>query len=247
MGTKSKSVEDTSALLFSVVLPIYNERGNLPRLFDELAEVMEKIGQYEVLCVDDGSTDSSRDFIKYYLQKHPQFKAICLAFNQGQSAALYAGFLKARGKYIITMDSDLQNDPADLLYMVGHLSQFDMVVGWRRNRQDSFMTKSASRIANYIRNKLSRETIKDTGCSLRIMKNSMLQNITMFDGGHRFLPTLMKMEGAKVIEVSVSHRQRLAGVSKYGIRDRAWCGFIDLLGVRWLQKRRIHLEVNGDE
>ena len=132
------------------------------------------------------------------------------------------------------MDSDLQNNPADIINMIPYLSEYDMVTGWRKNRHDTWWRKFCSRFANGVRNRLSRETIKDTGCSLKIMKSSVLKNIQIYKGMHRFLPTLMKMEGARVIEVPVSHRPRTKGVSKYGTWDRAFSGLRDLLAVRWI-------------
>lgn len=235
-------------LTYSVVLPIYNERNNLPRLFEEISTVMDSLSEpYEVICVDDCSTDESRSFIEEHQASHPAFKLISFSRNSGQSAALYAGFLKSGGEYVITLDADLQNDPADIVTLIDYLSQYDMVSGWRRERHDAWITRISSRIANTIRNKLSRENINDTGCSLKIMKRSYLERIKMFKGMHRFLPTLMKMEGARVIEIPVSHRPRTAGKSNYGVWDRAFSGLRDLLAVRWMQDRFIQFDIKEEE
>lgn len=235
-------------LKYSVVLPIYNERANLPQLFKEISTAMQSLAEpFEVICIDDCSTDQSRSFISEYMVSHPAFTLVSFRKNSGQSAALTAGFLAAKGEYVITMDADLQNDPADIVAMTRYLANYDMVSGWRRKRHDSGITKISSKIANTVRNKLSRENIRDTGCSLKIMKRSFLARIKMFKGMHRFLPTLMKMEGAKVLEVPVSHRPRIAGNSNYGVWDRAFSGLRDLLAVRWMQDRFIQLDVIDSE
>ncbi len=230
-------------ITFSVVLPIYNERENLPQLFQEIQMVMDRIGEpYEVICVDDASTDETPVYLKEFTAKHENFRWYRFRHNCGQSTALAAGFQQAAGEYVITLDSDLQNNPEDLLDMVPYLKDYDMVTGWRKQRQDTWLKLVSSHIANAIRNWLSRETIRDTGCSLKIMKRSYLQRIKMFQGMHRFLPTLMKMEGARVIEIPVSHRPRIAGTSHYGTWDRAFSGLRDLLAVRWMQDRFISYE-----
>ena len=237
-----------SPIKFSVVLPIYNEIENLPQLFEEISTVMRQTAAtYEIICINDGSTDHSPAYIQKFGRDHPEFKLINFRKNQGQSAALSAGFLKAAGEYIITMDADLQNDPADIIKLIDYLSRYDMVTGWRTKRHDTWLTRISSKIANSMRNKLSRENIHDTGCSLKIMKKTFLHRIKMFKGMHRFLPTLMKMEGAKVIEVPVSHRPRTRGISNYGVWNRAFSGLRDLLAVRWMQDRFIHLDITEEE
>lgn len=236
---------NASDIRYSMVLPIYNEEPNLGRLFDEIVAVMKDIGAgYEVICVDDGSTDNSRAVIRQLSARHPAFRLVGLSRRQGQSAAMYAGFARAKGEIIITMDADLQNDPADIPQLLASLAGCDMVCGWRRKRQDRWLTRIASRIANQVRNRLTRESITDTGCSLKVMRASYLKKVRPFVGMHRFLPTLMRLEGARVMEVAVSHRPRLAGVSKYGIWDRAFSGLRDVLAVRWLQDRHLDCEVD---
>ncbi len=234
-------------IIYSIVLPIYNEAENLPQLFREIETVMTELKQlYEVICVDDGSRDDSTNIIREHLKINEAFRMIRFDGNFGQSAALAAGFEAACGDYVITMDSDLQNDPGDLTKMVPHLKNYDMITGWRQTRRDTWLKRISSKIANGIRNKLSRETIQDTGCSLKIMKTFYLKKIKMFKGMHRFLPTLMKMEGASVLEIPVSHRSRNAGVSNYGTWDRALSGLRDLLVVRWMQDRFIHYKIKED-
>ncbi len=233
---------------YSFVIPVYNEQDNIAPLEAEISDVIQKIGQpCEVLWVDDGSTDKSAEAIRSVMNCGFDSRLIRFDRNYGQSAALHAGFQNAAGRYVITLDSDLQNDPADILKMIPYLEQYDMVTGWRRSRHDSRWKKFCSWFANGVRNRLSRETIKDTGCSLKIMKTRYLKRIKMFKGLHRFLPTLMKMEGASVIEVPVTHRPRLKGASKYGTWDRAFSGLRDLLAVRWMQDRLLKYHIIEDE
>ena len=243
-----QSFKDKPSIRFSVVLPIYNEIENLPQLFEEISTVMRQTAAtYEIICINDGSTDHSPLYIQKFSRDYPEFKLINFSKNQGQSAALYAGFLEAAGQYVITMDADLQNDPADIAKLIEHLPRYNMVTGWRTKRHDTWLTRISSTIANSIRNKLSRENIHDTGCSLKIMEKTYLDRIKMFKGMHRFLPTLMKMEGAKVIEVPVNHRPRTRGTSNYGVWDRAFSGLRDLLAVRWMQDRFIHPDKTEEE
>jgi glycosyltransferase involved in cell wall biosynthesis len=229
---------------FSFVIPVFNEADNLVALNNELRAVISRLEEpCEVIWVDDGSADSGLSIIKTFAESDPNCRYLAFEKNRGQSAALAAGFCAAEGRYVITMDSDLQNNPMDILEMVPYLAEYDMVTGWRKNRHDTRWKKFSSWFANSVRNHLSRETIHDTGCSLKIMKTEYLKNIRMYKGMHRFLPTLMRMEGAKVKEVPVSHRPRTRGVSKYGTWDRAFSGLRDLLVVRWMQDRKISYEI----
>ena len=166
--------------------------------------------------------------------------------NQGQSAAFAAGFRHARGEIIATLDADLQNDPADLPRMLAELEGCDVVCGVRTDRHDSFVRRASSRIANGVRNRLTGESITDVGCSLRVMRARHARRVQMFDGMHRFLPTLLRMEGARITEVPVSHRPRLRGVSKYGIQNRLWRALADLFAVRWMQRRWIDREAAAE-
>ncbi|NQU68596.1 MAG: glycosyltransferase family 2 protein [Candidatus Marinimicrobia bacterium] len=231
-------------MLYSIVIPVYNEQENLPTLLTEVTAVMQKVNEpYEVILIDDGSTDGSFHIMTSSASMDPHIHPFRLSQNSGQSAALAAGFQLAKGKYVITMDSDLQNDPADIGKMTPFLQTYDMVTGWRQKRNDTWLKRVSSRFANTVRNTLSRENITDTGCSLKIMDRQYLSKIKMFKGMHRFLPTLMKMEGASVIEIPVNHRSRVAGDSKYGTWDRAFSGLRDLLVVRWMQDRFIKISL----
>ena len=228
----------------SFVIPVYNEEDNIERLFDELSRVAMELPQpYEMVLVDDCSTDRSLEIIRGFATRHPQVRYLSFAVNCGQSAALYAGFQHATGDIIITMDADLQNDPADIPKLLGYLGEYDMVNGWRADRQDTLSKKIGSRIGNYVRNKLTWEAIHDTGCSLKVMRASMLKRIRMFRGLHRFLPTLMRLEGARVIEVPVHHRPRVYGESKYNNLRRGIEGFYDVIAVRWMIKRHLTIRI----
>ena len=228
----------------SVVIPIYNERENLVPLEEKLNETLAGLNlDYEVVLVDDGSRDGSAELIGK-LQKHnSRLRLIRFAENSGQSAAFMAGFRAANGRIIVTMDADLQNDPADIPLLLDKIGQFDVVCGWRHERNDPWIKKISSKVANAVRNQLSQETITDTGCSLKAFRRDCVAPLVLFNGMHRFFPTLMKMEGFTVTEVKVRHHCRLHGQSKYNIRNRLWSSWNDLLGVRWLKKRRLNYHV----
>jgi len=225
----------------SLIIPVYNEEENLQDLYSEIARSLSGLScAWELLLVDDGSTDSSLAVIRALAGADERVRFLSFAKNCGQSAAFAAGFHFADGDVVVTLDADLQNDPADIPAMLDvYVQGVDMVIGWRAKRQDSAIKRYASRLANWVRNRISRETVRDTGCSLKVMRAELVKRIPMFTGMHRFLPTLMKLEGAKVAEVRVNHRPRSKGVSKYGIWDRAWSAAYDLLAVRWMQKRHI--------
>ena len=229
----------------SIVIPVYNEEENLPRLFTEIARAMRPHPRsWEVVFVDDGSSDRSLAMLKGLAQDNPEVRYLAFTTNRGQSAAFCAGFDHAAHPIVVTLDADLQNDPADIPAMLTLFDQgFDMAIGWRRKRQDSLSKRIASKIGNAIRNRLTRESVRDTGCSLKVMRRDMLLKIPRFKGMHRYLPTLMKLEGARVAEAPVNHRERHSGVSKYSNWQRALVGVRDLMGVRWLQDRHFGYEI----
>jgi len=228
----------------SVVVPVFNEEESLSILVPKLVEVLGSLGlPYEMVFVDDGSRDGSRRILREMASKYPSLRIIGFRENRGLSTALYAGMKEARGGKIVTLDSDLQNDPADIPRLMAYLDRYDMATGWRQKREDPWLKRISSKIANSIRNRLSGEAIKDSACTLRAFKKECVQNIPVFNGMHRFLSTLVKMEGYRMIEVPVVHHPRKFGESKYNIRNRMVRSFIDLLGVRWMKKRRIHYEI----
>lgn len=227
----------------SFVIPVYNEEGNLRPLCEEIRAVAAQLPcEWEILFVNDGSSDRSLDVIQELSRSAPELRCLSLRRNMGQSAALWAGFQHAAGDVIVTMDADLQNDPADLPAMLRHYGEYQMVTGWRFNRNDTLSKRIGSRIGNAVRNTLTWENIHDTGCSLKVMNAAMAKRIKMYKGLHRFLPTLMRLEGARVLEVKVNHRQRHAGVSKYTNLRRGIEGLYDVVAVRWMIKRHLDLE-----
>jgi glycosyltransferase involved in cell wall biosynthesis len=228
----------------SIVIPVYNEEKNLEILISELQEAVNGSDQtYEVIFVNDGSLDSSGEIIRSLARQYSEVKGIHLKENYGQTAAFDAGFKRARGNIIVTMDSDLQNDPKDILLLIAHLNDCDAVIGWRERRRDHIVKRVSSRIANWLRNKLSGDSIIDTGCSLKAFNSQCINKISLYRGMHRFMPTLLRMEGYRVLEVKVSHRPRLHGKTKYGIKNRILVGFEDLLAVRWMKKRKLNYEI----
>lgn len=232
--------------MISIVIPVYNEEKNLPLLAKGIFSVMSNLGEkFEVILVDDGSTDKSLAVMQDLRNSYPQIRIIKFERNCGQTAAFDCGFKAVKGDIIVTLDADLQNDPNDIPRMVEKLKDCDMVYGWRRKRQDPLMKLISSKIANYIRNKLSGEDIKDTGCSLKAYKKDCLNTLKLYTGMHRFLPTLVKLEGFKVAELEVSHHPRRYGKSKYNVRKRLVWPFLDLLAVTWMKKR--HLRYKWEE
>jgi len=228
----------------SVIIPVYNEEENINILLGELTGVMKGMKKdYEVILVDDGSTDRSFQVMEEMARKDRRITVIRFKRNAGQTAAFDAGFKQARGEIVITLDADLQNDPKDIPFLLEKIKDNDMVCGVRTKRMDSWIKLISSKIANYVRNRLSDEEVSDTGCSLKAYRKEYLTRIKLFNGMHRFFPTLMKMEGAKVAEVPVHHRPRRFGKSKYNIRNRLFRSFIDLLAVRWMKKRRLTYEI----
>lgn len=224
----------------SLVIPVYNEEENLPVLAAEIRSALEPLGlPYEVLYVDDGSTDGSLQVLLELAREDPRTRIVRQRRNNGQSAALDAGFRHARGDVVVTLDADLQNDPADIPRLLDRLDGFDVVSGVRARRRDNWVRRVSSKIANGIRNRVTHEAVTDVGCTLRAIRAEYLRRIPVFNGMHRFLPTLLRMEGARVTEVPVNHRPRLHGQPKYNIRNRIFRALADLFGVRWLQTRWI--------
>jgi dolichol-phosphate mannosyltransferase len=231
----------------SVVIPVYNEEENLPLLWAELRGILEDMRvSFEVLLVDDGSRDRSAEIIRELAASDARVRLVKLKTNAGETAATDAGLKCARGRWIVTMDADLQNDPRDIPMLVGHLAQWDAVTGWRVKRHDSLTRRVSSRVANGIRNALSEEDIRDSGCTFRAFRRECLRGLVLYRGLHRFIPTLLAMRGCRVVEVPVNHRPRRFGESKYGILNRAFVAFVDLLVVRWMKTRILRYDVAED-
>ena len=222
----------------SVVIPFRDEAESLPILYRELAAVIDGLGiECEMIFVDDESRDDGVSLLLGIAGGDERFRLISVSPHSGQSAALEAGFRAARGEWIATLDADLQNDPADLPRLLAEIEGADCVNGIRLDRQDLFMKRIASRVANSIRRRILGDSVEDVGCSLRVMRAKYLARIKLFRGSHRFLPILLAFEGARVVEVSVSHRPRLHGKSKYAIADRLFEALLDLCAVAWMKKR----------
>jgi len=238
------SIEQNEQIEISAVVPVYNEEGNLPVLIPALVEVLKNLGRsYEMIFVDDGSSDESRRILKEMASEHASLRILRFKENRGLSTALVAGMREARGEIIVTLDSDLQNDPADIPRLLEYLDRYDMATGWRQKREDKWLKKISSKIGNLVRNWVSGENIQDSACTLRAFKKECIQEIPVFNGMHRFLSTLVKMRGFGIIEVPVAHHPRRFGKSKYNIRNRMVRSFIDLLAVRWMKRRTIHYEI----
>jgi glycosyltransferase involved in cell wall biosynthesis len=233
----------------SVVIPVYNEEENLPLLWEELRGVLDGLRlRFEVVFVDDGSRDRSAEIIRGFREGDPRARLVRLKANAGETAATDAGFKAARGAWVVVMDADLQNDPHDIPALLGHLDQWDAVTGWRvkRGEGDGWPRRLSSRVANRARNRLSDETIQDSGCTFRAFRRECLRGLVLYRGFHRFIPTLLKMRGYRVLEVPVNHRPRRFGRSKYGVWNRAFVAFADLLVVRWMKSRLLRYEVAED-
>jgi len=231
----------------SLVIPCYNEEGNLRALAAAIREAVDPLKvPYEIIITDDCSTDNSWSLLKELATTDPRIRVQRFAFNCGESAASWAGLQAARGQYLVTLDADLQNDPRDLPKFLEALKQYDCVCGTRvdtRGRGDNFIRIASSRIANAVRNKLSGEQISDAGCTYRAFRRECLNNLKFFKGMHRFLPTLFKIEGHSVTEIPVTNNPRFAGQSHYGVWNRLFASFYDLLAVRWMKKRMLKYQI----
>ena len=238
---------DPVAPLLSVVVPAFNEQGNLGPLTAAIARAVEPLAlTWEVVVADDCSRDESWQVLAQLGAVDPRIRGVRLARNSGQSAALWAGIKAARGRFVATMDADLQNVPADLPLMLAALEKCDCVCGTRvatRKHGDSAVRRLASRLANGVRNWITRESVSDSGCCYRIFRRECVQDLKFFKGMHRFLPTLIRMEGWTVAEVPITHHPRLSGRSHYGLWDRLLASSYDLLAVRWMQKRMVAYRV----
>ncbi|MDX2437926.1 MAG: glycosyltransferase family 2 protein [Acidobacteriota bacterium] len=230
----------------SVVVPIYNEIGSVDPLVERVRGALEPMGlSWELLAVDDGSTDGTGERLDELAAADERIKVLHFVANCGQSAGLDAGFKHAGGRLIALLDADLQTYPEDLPKLIEVLEseQVDAVVGIRAERHDTGWKRFSSLFANGVRNRLTREDIQDTGCPIKVFRAEAIRQVKILTGMHRFLPTLLRMEGFTVVQVPVRHAERVAGTSKYGTWDRAFSGLRDALGVRWMQDRRMKWKV----
>ncbi len=235
--------------MVSVVLPIYEERESLASLVDRIAQVLHET-PHEIVAVDDGSQDGSRAALAELARGRERLRVLALDRHRGQSAALLAGFAAARGDVVVTMDADGQNDPQDIPALLALLAQDRRVsaaVGYRTGRADSRWKRLQSGVANRVRDWITGDRVRDTGCSLRAIRREALTSLPRFDGMHRFLPTLIRQQGGVVVEIPVRHHGRRYGRSKYGMWNRVFRGLRDAFGVRWLGRRALHHSVQEDD
>jgi len=223
----------------SVVIPVFNEEENVPILQSELRAALAGL-DYEIVFVDDGSTDRSAERI----ERLSNVRIVRFEKNAGQSAALYAGLRTARGQTIVMIDSDLQNDPADIPRLLAEISHgADLVCGYRAKRKDTFTKRLTSRIANFVRSRFTKDYVRDTGCTLKAMRRECADAIVPFKGMHRFIPALVRGAGYRLVEIPVNHRPRRFGQTKYGFGSRAIRATTDMFGVRWLLSRRLNYKI----
>ncbi|MBS0659941.1 MAG: glycosyltransferase family 2 protein [Verrucomicrobia bacterium] len=229
-----------TALRFSVVIPFYNEEGNAADLLGEVARALDALGgSGEVLMVNDCSRDGTAAVLDAQAARDPRFRAIHAPRNAGQAASLYRGFLQAQGEYLVTMDGDGQNDPADLPRLFEELQRTgaDMIVGIRAARRDSALRKTMSRVANAVRQRILRDGCTDSGCALKIFRREVAQAFIPLKTLYSFLPALAVQGGYRVVQAPVAHRERRAGVSSYGLWVMLWRPLVDLLGMWWFTRR----------
>ena len=232
----------------SVVVPVHNEAENIKPLVEEILGALKGFVTFEILYVDDYSTDNSHEILKTLTANLIEFRAIRHLKRSGQSAAIFSGVQAADAPLVVTLDGDGQNDPADILALFDVYHNYAgkdgqlMVSGWRKDRRDSWGKRLSSHIANAVRSRLLSDQTQDTGCGLKIFRREDFLRLPAFDHMHRFLPALMLRAGGRVMFQEVNHRPRQHGRSNYGTFDRLWVGILDLFGVVWLNRRRINAE-----
>lgn len=235
-----------------MVIPIKDERDNLGPLTDQLLQVLgarreSQTASFEILFVDDGSVDGSSPVLDQLAKQHDPVSVLHFDKNYGKTAALDAGFERARGQVIIIMDGDLQTKPEDIETLLPHLAQYDLVCGRRAVRSDHLIRKISSRIGNVVRNAVTHDGMHDTGCGFMIFRRAVIEKLQLFEGMHRFFPALALMHGFTVTEVPVPHYPRLHGVAKYGVGNRLFKSLYDLMAVRWMQSRCLRYRIRQDQ
>jgi len=236
----------------SVVVPVFNEAENIAPLLAEIEAALAPSGmEFEIVYVDDGSRDETPRVLAEARARSPRLRVVRLRRNCGQSTAIREGVRAARGRLVVTLDGDGQNDPADIPRLLAALpkgaERLPLVAGLRRKRRDNWLRRVSSRIANGLRSRLLRDGTPDTGCSLKLFERATFLELPFFDHMHRFLPALFRRQGLDVVMVDVGHRPRARGVSKYGVMNRLWVGIVDLFGVMWLQRRTTSPEIANEE
>lgn len=232
----------------SVIAPVYNEKENIKRFIEKTEQSLKKrFDSYEIILIDDGSTDGSREILDREAERNGHVKAYHFTKNNGQTAALAAGFKLCTGDLVVTMDSDLQTDPDDIYVLLAYISEYDMVNGRRATREDGVKRKLSSLIGNGMRNLITGDDIQDTGCPLKLFRKKVVDSFYLYEGMHRFLPTLARINGFKVIEVPVRHYDREFGTSKYGVFNRMFKGLKDAFAVRWMKQRKLSYVIEKGE
>lgn len=227
----------------SVVVPVKNEAENIEPLIREIVTAVSNLAEFEIVYVDDGSTDGTLAELKRLAAELPQLKIVRHRASCGQSTAVTSGVLAARFGWIATLDGDGQNDPADIPSLLARLriakpdENLHMLAGWRANRRDTWLRRVSSKVANGVRSGLLKDATPDTGCGLKVFGRETFLRLPYFDHMHRFLPALVQRQGGRVESVVVNHRPRERGTSKYGLHNRLWVGIVDLFGVMWLIRR----------
>ena len=233
----------SSAPDLSVVIPLYNEEDNVVELVEQVHQALSG-RNYEIVLIDDGSSDQTAARVP---KTDSAIRLLRFKKNSGQSAAMHAGIHSARGNIIVTLDGDLQNDPADIPLLLTKIDEgSDLVCGYRAKRKDTPFKRLQSRIANAVRSRFVGDGVRDTGCTLKAMRRECREALLLFNGMHRFIPALIRNMGYKVSEVPVNHRPRVHGVSKYGFGNRALRATMDMFGVRWLNSRRTRYEIEAE-
>ncbi len=235
-----------SGYILTIIVPLYNEEGNLPRLAKELSDYLS-LSPYKakVLFVNDGSTDGSAQIVESICAGHPEFNIIHLTKNSGLSTALKAGFDQVETPFIGYIDADLQTSPFDFDLLMEYASQYELVTGTRSGRKDGLIKRITSTLANAIRQTVTHDGISDTGCPLKVLQTTIVRRIPFFNGMHRFLPALVLLDGGAVREVPVRHFERLIGKSNYRLFNRLLGPAADLIAFAWMRKRYIHYEISG--
>jgi len=229
----------------SLVIPAYNEQENIPTLLARVEASLKQLNKpFEVIIIDDGSTDASPTMLDEAMTRLPWLRVLRMRKNAGQSAAMYAGLQAARGAIAVLIDGDLQNDPGDIPRLIAEIERgADLVCGYREKRKDTVTKRLTSRIANFVRSRFTKDGVRDTGCTLKAMRRECVRTLVPFKGMHRFIPALVKGAGYRLVEVPVNHRARRFGTSKYGLGNRAVRATIDMFGVRWLLSRQLRYKV----
>lgn len=252
--SKESATKTPDILELSVVVPVLNEADNILPLTDEIRSALDGLTPYEIVYVDDGSSDETPGKLREAAASCPQLRVVRHRKSYGQSAAIASGVRAARGIVIATLDGDGQNDPADIPKLLAVFdgaadkdADFLLVTGFREKRRDTWVKRKSSVIANRVRAGLLGDDTPDTGCGLKVFTRGAFLDMPRFDHMHRFLPALMQRRGGEVISVPVNHRARRRGTSNYGVFDRLWVGIVDLFGVMWLKRRGGIPEIEQDE